>query len=104
MILFLLIGVMMAGMLWRFCFKHWWSKDVSVKLWFESGTVYAGQETKLYEVIENRKRMPVPVLEVRFRTRKELDFTNTENTSVSDYIYKRDVFAILASNWGSDTL
>lgn len=95
MILFLLLGVMMAGMLWRFCFKHWWSKDVSVKLWFESGTVYAGQETKLYEVIENRKRMPVPVLEVRFRTRKELDFTNTENTNVSDYIYKRDVFAIL---------
>lgn len=95
MILFLLLGVMMAGMLWRLCFKHWWSKDVSVKLWFESGTVYAGQETKLYEVIENRKRMPVPVLEVRFRTRKELDFTNTENTNVSDYIYKRDVFAIL---------
>lgn len=95
MIIFLLLGVMIAGMLWRLYFKYRWSKDVSVNLWFESGTVYAGQETKLYEVIENRKRMPIPVLEVRFHTRKELDFTNTENTNVSDYIYKRDVFAIL---------
>ncbi|MDE7323444.1 MAG: DUF58 domain-containing protein [Lachnospiraceae bacterium] len=95
MILFLLLGVIIAGMLWRIYYKYWWSKDVSVRLWFESGAVYAGQETKLYEVIENRKKMPVPVLEVRFHTRKELDFTDTENTSVSDYIYKRDVFAIL---------
>ena len=95
MIVFLLLGVITAGLLWRLFYKIQWSKNIDVKLWFASGTVYAGQETKLYEVIENRKQMPVPVLEVRFRTRKELDFTDTENTNVSDYIYKRDVFSIL---------
>ncbi|MBD5451738.1 MAG: DUF58 domain-containing protein, partial [Lachnospiraceae bacterium] len=57
--------------------------------------LYAGGQTKLYEVIENRKRTPLPVLEVGFHTKKELDFTDTENASVSDYIYKRDVFAVL---------
>ena len=95
MIVFLLLGVITAGLLWRLFYKIQWSKNIDVKLWFASGAVYAGQETKLYEVIENRKQMPVPVLEVRFHTRKELDFTDTENTNVSDYIYKRDVFSIL---------
>ena len=30
-----------------------------------------------------------------FHTRKELVFQDTENTNVSDYIYKRDIFAVL---------
>ncbi len=95
MILFLLLGIVIAGMLWENYYKCRWSKDVLVRLWFESACVYAGQETKLYEVIENRKDMPVPVLEVGFHTKKELDFANADNTNVSDYIYKRDIFAIL---------
>ena len=30
-----------------------------------------------------------------FHTRKELVFRDTENTNVSDYVYKRDIFAVL---------
>ena len=95
MILFLLLGILIVSLLWESYYKRQWSKAVLVKLWFESAYVYAGQETKLYEVIENRKNIPVPVLEVRFRTKKELDFANADNINVSDYIYKRDIFAIL---------
>ncbi|MDE7232748.1 MAG: DUF58 domain-containing protein [Lachnospiraceae bacterium] len=95
MILFLLLGVLLVGVLWTLYYKWQWAKDVSVKLWFASAYVYAGQETKFYEVIENRKAVPVPVMEVRFRTKKELDFSNADNTVVSDHIYKRDIFAIL---------
>lgn len=95
MILFLLLGILIVGILWENYYKYRWSKDVLVDLWFESAHVYAGQETKLYEVIENRKNFPVPVLEVGFHAKKELNFANTDNTNVSDYIYKRDVFAIL---------
>ena len=95
MILFLLLGILIVGVLWENYYRFRWSKNVLVNLWFESAYVYAGQETKLYEVIENRKGIPVPVLEVGFRTKKELDFTNADNTNVSDYIYKRDVYAIL---------
>ena len=95
MILFLLLGILIVGVLWEKYYRRQWSKNVLVKLWFESAYVYAGQETKLYEVIENRKNIPIPVLEVEFRTKKELDFRNSDNTNVSDYIYKRDVYAIL---------
>lgn len=95
MIIVLLLGMLLVSGLWEFYYKYQWSRQVTVRLWFETDAVYAGQETKLYEVIENRKNMPVPVLEVGFHTRKELDFADVENTNVSDYLYKRDVFSVL---------
>ena len=78
MIILLLLGMLFVSTLWELYYKYQWAKDVTVKLWFEADAVYAGQETKLYEVIENRKRMPVPVLEVGFHTRRELDFADVE--------------------------
>ena len=95
MFLFLLLAIVVVGALWDFYYKKVWIKNVDVKLWFDTDALYAGGQTKLYEVIENRKRTPLPVLEVGFHTKKELDFADTENASVSDYIYKRDVFSIL---------
>ncbi|MBD5470294.1 MAG: DUF58 domain-containing protein [Lachnospiraceae bacterium] len=95
MFLFLLFGIAAVGVLWDLYYKNIWIRGVDVKLWFATDALYAGGQTKLYEVIENRKRTPLPVLEVGFHTKKELDFTDTENASVSDYIYKRDVFAVL---------
>ena len=95
MFLLLLLGIAIVGVLWELYYKNIWIRGVDVKLWFATDALYAGGQTKLYEVIENRKRTPLPVLEVGFHTKKELDFTDTENASVSDYIYKRDVFAVL---------
>ncbi len=95
MIFVMLLGALLVGAVWGIYYRCQWAKHVTVRLWFETDAVYAGQETKLYEVIENRKRMPVPVLEVGFHTRKELDFADVENTNVSDYLYKRDVFSVL---------
>jgi uncharacterized protein (DUF58 family) len=95
MILFLLLGIFVVSWVWELYYRKNWSENLTVKLWFETDKVYAGNDTKLYEVIENRKRMPIPVLEVGFHTKKELDFADTENTNVSDFIYKRDVFSVL---------
>jgi uncharacterized protein (DUF58 family) len=95
MILFLLLGIFIIACIWELYYRKNWSENLVVKLWFETDKVYAGDDTKLFEVIENRKRMPIPVLEVGFHTKKELDFVDTENTNVSDFIYKRDVFSVL---------
>lgn len=95
MYLLLLLAIVIVGVLWDIYYKMIWLKAVDVKLWFDTDALYAGEHTKLYEVIENRKRTPLPVLEVGFHTKKELNFTDTENTTVSDYIYKRDVFSVL---------
>ena len=95
MIIILLLGILAVSALWEIYYKYRWSKEITVKLWFETDAVYAGQQTRLYEVIENRKAMLVPVLEVGFHTRKELVFVDVDNTNVSDYCYKRDVFSVL---------
>lgn len=95
MILFLLLGILIVSVLWELYYKRAWIKKVDVSLWFDTDALYEGDRTKLYEVVENRKRMPLPVLEVGFHAKRELDFADTENTSVSDYIYKRDVFSVL---------
>ncbi len=95
MILYFLLAVGLVTALWNLYYKHFWAKNITVLLRFETDALYAGEETKLYEVIENRGAMPVPVLEVGFHTRKELDFAGADNTNVSDYIYKRDIFAVL---------
>lgn len=95
MILFLLLGILIVSVLWELYYKNVWANRVDVSLWFDTDALYEGGQTRLYEVIENRKKMPLPVLEVGFHTKKELDFADTENTSVSDYIYKRDVFSVL---------
>jgi hypothetical protein len=97
MMLLLLLGVVIAAAVCEAYYGRKWSENVTVRLWFDDDRVYAGETTKLYEVIENRKRMPIPVLEVGFHTRRELDFADTDNTNVSDYIYKRDVFSVLGN-------
>ena len=72
MIVFLIIGFFAVNVLWKWYYQNHWAQNITVELWFETDSVYAGQDTKLYEVIENRKKMPVPVLEVGFHTQREL--------------------------------
>lgn len=95
MIIILLLGIAAVTLLWNWYYQQNWYQHVTVTLWFETKALYAGETTKLFEVIENRKAMPIPVLEVGFHAKKELDFAHTENASVSDYIYKRDIFSVL---------
>ena len=64
MFLLLLLGIFAVWVLWEFYYHRVWRKAVDVRLWFDTDALYAGGQTKLYEVIENRKRMPLPVLEV----------------------------------------
>lgn len=90
-----LAAILLIVLIWSIYYKKNWSKNISVRLWFEEGYVYAGEQAHLIEEIENRKKMPVPVLEVGFHCKRELDFQTADNASVSDYIYKRDIFSIL---------
>lgn len=90
-----IVSVLLVLALWNLCFQKHWDSQLRVSATFKEESVYAGDETRLTEVIENHKKMPIPVLEVGFHTKKELDFQDTDNTSVSDYLYKRDIFSIM---------
>ena len=95
MIAVLLISILLIMLIWKITYRILWEKELSVKFSFEQPYVYAGESIQLKEIIENRKRMPISPLEVRFRVKKGLLFEEKDNTSVSDYVYKRDIYALL---------
>lgn len=89
-----ILGILLLGLGWTAYYRRNWHRQLSANLHFEEEYVYAGEQAHLIETIENHKTLPVPVLEVRFHTRRELDFQTENNAAVSDYIYKRDIFAV----------
>ena len=70
-----------------------WAKGLSVRVSFAQPYLYAGETGELTEVVENRKKRSVPLLEIGFRVPRGLIFPDTENAVESDYIYRRDLFA-----------
>lgn len=95
MISLFLLGLLLLTFLWSLYYATHWNKNLTVTLKFWQNFVYAGEQAQLTEQIENRKKLMLPVLEVSFHIDKALSFLDCENTSVSDYIYKRDIFALL---------
>lgn len=97
MIVFLLAGIMAAMLIFRLIYQRVWDKSLSVDFSINQPYAYAGDSIQLYEKIENRKRMPVSPVEVRFRTQRGMALSDTNNTAVSDYVYKRDIYSILGN-------
>ncbi len=90
-----LLGVLLVVFLWRQVYGKNWLRNLYGTLEFEEEYVYAGEQAHMWERIENRKRLPVPVLELSFQIYKGVLFHNMENAAVSDYLYKRDIFSLL---------
>ena len=80
---------------WRYYYRKNWSRQIRFSLKFGSEAVRAGEPVTLSEIVENRKKLPVPILEAGFRVPVGLRFLDGENIVRSDYLYKRDVFAML---------
>ena len=75
-------------------YSNTWSRGVRIGVEFGQESIRVGEQTELVETVENHKRMPVAAMEVAFRVPKGLLFLDAENTVISDYVYKRDVFSM----------
>lgn len=95
MISLFILGLLLLVILWNMYYSTHWNHDLSVSLNFLQDYVYTGEQAQMTEQIENRKRLMLPVLEVSFHIDKKLTFLDCENTNVSDFVYKRDIFALL---------
>lgn len=94
MIAVFLLGVAAVLLLYGFYYQKRWSRALSVLVRFSQPHVYAKETLELTEIIENRKKLALPVIEIGFRVPRGLHFTDAENTLESDFIYKRDLFAV----------
>ncbi len=97
MISLFLLGLLFLTFLWKLYYAAHWDKNLTVTLKFLQNFVYSGEQAELTEQIENRKKLMIPVLEAAFHIDKCLSFLDCENTNVSDYTYKRDIFALLGN-------
>ncbi len=94
MIAVFLIGAFGILLLSSMYFGRKWARALSVRVCFCEPHLYAGESGELTEIIENRKKQAVPIVEIGFRVPRGLQFENAENIQESDFVYKRDLFAI----------
>ena len=93
MVIFLAAAVLTVTVFFRYYTRHW-ADALALTLSFSQSAAYAGKQIEFTETVENRKRLPLHVLEVSFRVPKGIEFADAENICISDYIYKRDLFAL----------
>lgn len=95
MISLFLVGIAGVFFAWTWLYRRMWLRELNGDISFLEEYVYVGEQAHIKECIENRKRMPVPVLELSFQIRRGILFQNMENAMVSDFLYKRDIFSLL---------
>ena len=97
MILFILIlflFILAVYFIIRKIYDRLWSKGLTAQVSFEDKYAYEGERTNLNEVIVNNKLLIIPALEIDFNMNRSLRFTDSENSMVSDKLYRRDVFSV----------
>ncbi len=79
----------------KFLYRHWWNKNLTVELKINKNTAVEGNNLLLLETITNRKLLPLPILKVKFRTSKYLEFPGMENAAVTDNYYRNDILSLM---------
>lgn len=93
----LMVALVLACLLYflqQFYFKKNWNRNLQVELHFMSKGVAAGESCYLEEVITNDKRMPLPTLQVKFRTAASFRFEEEKNAVTTDHYYRWDLFSV----------
>lgn len=75
-------------------YKRYWAKNLHVAILFKQDAIYEGDEGELVEVIENRKRLPLPMLKVKFQTSRNLRFDAQKGSKTTDQYYRNDIFQV----------
>ena len=76
-------------------YKLSWKKGFSAGISIESLTCREGDNNSLTETVTNNKLLPLPMVNVKFTTPRSFVFDNEDNSSVTDYYYRNDVFSLL---------
>lgn len=94
-LIFIAGGAFLLYLLQLGIYRKFWDKELRVSLRFASESVYEKETAVLEEVVENHKRLPLPVLKVKFRCSRYLQFEQAKNAAVTDFYYRNDVFTAL---------
>lgn len=93
-----LLGIGLIGfvLLWvqHSLYEKLWQKSLYVSVSFGKDPLFEGEQGELKEIIENKKRLPLSMLKVKFKTDRHLLFGNEKGSRTTDQYYRNDVFRI----------
>lgn len=78
-------------------YRKYWNRELNISLSFSGDIARVGDKLFLYEVIENAKSIPLPILNIKFVTSKTLAFSDEEKAAISDNYYRNDYFSLLGN-------
>ncbi len=93
-----LFVVLLAGvfyLLQKYLYQRFWNTGISVSITFEKDEVTEGEGNTLFEVVENRKWLPLATLKVKFQCSKHLLFQGGKGSVVTDLYYRSDFFSVM---------
>ncbi len=75
-------------------YRKYWKRGLHTSLCFNKEFMECGEEAELIEEIENDKTLPLPVFHFKFSVDRALRFSDMENSVVTDYYHRNEVFSI----------
>ena len=71
-------------------YRSLWNKNLTVDISFAREHIFEGEESELKEIIQNKKKLPLPMLKVKFKTDRHLLFgNNMEGAGTTDQFYRK---------------
>lgn len=76
-------------------YRKYWDRDLNIDVAFLSDVVREGDDNELIEIISNDKRLPLPVVQVKFAITRSFIFSGQDNSRVTDQYYRNDYFSLM---------
>ena len=97
MALFVLVAILLAVFIVELIYYRKHALDnLHLKIDFSKNVVNHGEDVELIEVAENKKRLPLPFIILKFECPREIKFYDMGNTSTSDFLYREDMLTMKA--------
>lgn len=92
----MLAGAAIVYLAFEAIYRKLWLKGLSAEIGFSNDYITPGETTYLYEIVTNRKWMPLHFINVKFQLDRSISFKDeNENSAISDKLYKNDLFSLM---------
>ncbi len=75
-------------------YEKFWDKHLKATIYFAEKELTEGETGGIIEIVENRKRLPLTMLKVKFQTSKHLEFEDNPGSNTTDRYYRNDIFQL----------
>lgn len=89
------IGLVLVYFLQRFLYRCFWNVNLKANLEFSKDRAVEGETLILKESITNRKILPIPMVNLKFKVSRYLRFKDSDSREVTDYYNRNELFSLL---------